>query len=175
MKTEVTTLQRSLQKANLYPGMIDGLFGPLTLAGVMQHNTSPPYMRIAAGEYGVSEIAGARHNPRIIEYHSATSLEATTDEVPWCSSFVNWVMAYAALPHTRSAMARSWLKWGVESATPKVNDIAVLSRGAPPSGHVGFIVHITPSGVYLLGGNQNNRVNVTRYPISRLLQARKLK
>jgi hypothetical protein len=33
--------------------------------------------RIALKELGVEERAGADHNPRILEYHQATSLKAT--------------------------------------------------------------------------------------------------
>lgn len=49
----------------------------------------PEHLKIAMKELGVRELAGSKHNPRIIEYHKATSLKATQDEVSWCSSFVN--------------------------------------------------------------------------------------
>jgi hypothetical protein len=47
---------------------------------------------IATQELGVAEIYGDVHNKRILEYHQATRLKATTDEVAWCASFVNWCL-----------------------------------------------------------------------------------
>jgi hypothetical protein len=47
-----------------------------------------PY-EIAKAELGTTEVPGTQNNPRILEYHATTTLKATTDEVPWCSSFVN--------------------------------------------------------------------------------------
>jgi len=52
-----------------------------------------PWMDIAVAELGVHEDSHpGQHNSRILEYHQTTTLKATTDETPWCSSFVNWVM-----------------------------------------------------------------------------------
>lgn len=75
----------------------------------------PTWMVIAERELasGVRERPGAEHNPRIVEYHSATLLRATTDEVPWCSSFANWCLLQVFETGTWSAAARSWLAWGV--------------------------------------------------------------
>jgi hypothetical protein len=39
----------------------------------------------------VRERAGKLHHPRILEYHRATRLRATTDEVPWCAAFICWL------------------------------------------------------------------------------------
>lgn len=50
---------------------------------------SAAWMAIAEAELGTAEVAGTARNQRIIAYHSATSLEAKSDELPWCSSFVN--------------------------------------------------------------------------------------
>ena len=57
-------------------------------------DTKPPWMVLAEQELarGVREYAGPAANPRIVDYHAATSFAATDDEVPWCSSFVNWCL-----------------------------------------------------------------------------------
>lgn len=52
---------------------------------------------IARAEIGVQEIAGVKHNERILQYHQATTLKAEADEVPWCSAFVNWCVIIAGL------------------------------------------------------------------------------
>lgn len=160
----IKALQRELAAEGLYPGRIDGEFGPLTLAAQMQACGAPAYLRLAAAEYGVSEIYGRRDNPRIRAYHAATSLGDAADEVPWCSSFVNWCMGAAGVAGTGSAAARSWLDWGRPSSSWDVDAIGavcVLARGAPPAGHVGFLVHRDDGRVWLLGGNQDDRVKVS--------------
>ena len=54
----------------------------------------PKWLEIALKEVGVSEIKGGE-NKRILEYHASTTLKAKEDEIPWCSSFVNWCMVQA--------------------------------------------------------------------------------
>lgn len=121
-------------------------------------------------ESGVEEIAGATDNPRIVEYHQATSLRATDDETPWCSSFVNWCMMKAGEERTNSAAARSWLNWGAELQTPRLGVVAVFKRtSSPTAGHVGFYQGEQNDRILLLGGNQSNQVNVAPQRKEKLL------
>ncbi len=131
----------------------------------------PPWMMYAWEEVGVEEAAGPADNPRIVEYHRAVDDEVSDDEVPWCSSFVNWCMMRAQTERTRSRAARSWLPWGTRLATPAYGCVCVLWREHPESwkGHVGILVGTALDDVFLLGGNQSNEVNVRRYPVSRVL------
>ena len=124
------------------------------------------WLTIAENERGVKEIRGSEAHPRIIEYHATTKLKATSDEVPWCSSFVNWVMAQAKYPRTNSAAARSWLEYGRETV-PHFGAIAVFRRTG--GNHVGFYVGETSAAVRVLGGNQSNEVNVRLYRKSDLI------
>ena len=122
-------------------------------------------MRIAEAEIGVKEIAGAEDNPRILEYKKSTPLVADThDEVPWCSSFVCWVLEQAGIKSTGSAMARSFLKWGFPVKDPFPGCVVVLKRGNPPAGHVGFFkFRKSPGGwVHVLGGNQSDQVQTDK-------------
>lgn len=122
------------------------------------------WMGIAKGEMGIKEIPGSKENPRIIEYHSKTSGAFSSDEVPWCSSFVNWVLNTAGYNTTRSAMARSWLSWGVPLQKPKFGCVVVLTRGkSKTSGHVGFFIKKNMFTIELLGGNQSNQVKISKY------------
>jgi len=127
----------------------------------------------AKGEIGTKEIRGQEHNPRVLEYHAQTTLKATTDEVPWCSAFVTWVMEKSQIPSTRSAWARSWLNWGQELEEPVMGCIVVLSRGGSPTkGHVGFYMGEKDGYLHILGGNQGNEVKISKYGKERLLSYR---
>ncbi len=125
----------------------------------------PAWMHIAEGEIGQHEITGGE-NPRIIEYDAATTLAAKTDEVPWCSSFVNWVMSRAAITGTRSAAAKSWLSWGIGLTVPSLGCICVLRDVRQPPGHgyhVAFWQGESEGRSILLGGNQSDSVKISTF------------
>ncbi|MBP9786079.1 MAG: TIGR02594 family protein [Acinetobacter sp.] len=124
-----------------------------------------PWMPIAMAELGQKEIPGANNNSRIIAYHAATDLKATTDEVPWCSSFCNWAMSQVGIDGTGKANARSWTHWGLPLESPKYGCIVVLKRGNNAmQGHVGFFIHDLPGGrLQLLGGNQGDKVSIATF------------
>lgn len=130
-----------------------------------------PWMPVALQELGTREVAGPGDAPRIVAYHQATALGARDDEVPWCSSFVAWVMERAGYVTTRSAAARSWQTWGVETE-PRFGAITVLERGGPATGHVGFWVDADASRVWLLGGNQGDAVTIAPFARTRVLSCR---
>lgn len=137
--------------------------------------TLPPWYLIARNELeaGVEEVAGALHNPRIVEYHQTTTLAATDDETSWCSSFVNWCVENSGRTGTKSAAARSWLNWGLSLTKPRLGCIVVLKRGQHPwQGHVGFYAGMSGSHILVLGGNQGNEVNISSYHSDRLLSYR---
>lgn len=132
----------------------------------------PPWMKIAEAELGVAEVPGPKSNARIVEYHKAAVFAAWADDVPWCSSFVNWVMLKAGFGGTGSALARSWLKWsgGARIDRPVRGCIVVFPRTSDPSkGHVAFVSK--PHGAYIscLGGNQSDRVGLDVYPQAKAL------
>jgi uncharacterized protein (TIGR02594 family) len=130
-----------------------------------------PWYAIARAEIGVREVQGNGDNPRIVEYLQSTTLDAPSasqDETPWCSAFANWCVERAGHAGTDSAWARSWLKWGRETAEPRRGCIVVLSR-LVTSGHVGFFVSANRTHVTLLGGNQGDQVCESAFPLDRLL------
>ncbi|MBC9208268.1 TIGR02594 family protein [Roseomonas aerophila] len=135
---------------------------------------SAPWMAIAENELGVAEIPGRQHNPRIVEYHMTTSLQAGDDETPWCASFVNWVMRQAGYSGTNSAAAKSWKGWGSASGG-RYGAITVLRRqrsghdastGSSSGFHVGFMTKQTAGHIQLLGGNQGNMVKLSNFNLS---------
>jgi uncharacterized protein (TIGR02594 family) len=135
--------------------------------------TDTAWMQIARAELGISEIIGPADNPRIVAYHATTTLQSKDDETPWCSAFVNWCLAQAGIKGTWAANARSWINWGrFEGRKPGA--IVVLWRGSPDAatGHVGFVDRIEADKVWILGGNQGDRVSIAPFPLSRVLAFR---
>lgn len=144
------------------------------------------WIDVALREIGVAEIPGGEHNPRIIEYHAATTLKATSDEISWCSSFLNWVFLQVGIRGTGSAAAATWLFWGREILRPAFGAVVVLERVAArsayeglragqkeyPPAHVGLVIRDEGEWIAVLGGNQGNRVKVSRFLKSRVLAYR---
>ena len=134
----------------------------------------PPWMPVARGEIGQEELAGSHeHNPRIVAYHATTSLRAQTDEIAWCSSFVNWVMEQVNVEGTGSAGAASWLRWG-QACDARLGAIIVIRNQAAAGSsltttgnHVGFLLEQTATHYVVLGGNQSNMVRRSQFPRSR--------
>ena len=83
--------------------------------------------------------------------------------VPWCGVYVAHCLQVANLPIPATYMrAKDWLNYGVAIQTPVPGCIVVFTRQG--GGHVGFVVGVTPDGLLLvLGGNQNDRVTIARF------------
>lgn len=133
---------------------------------------------VATKYVGLKEIPGQKDSPEIMEMLLLDNAWPEHDEVPWCSAFVNWVCHKAEVERSHKLNARSWLDVGRSitlSEAKKGFDVVVLSRTASPaSGHVGFYDHHDDKFVYLLGGNQGDTVNVSKFPIDRIVGLRRL-
>ena len=129
------------------------------------------WMEIAEGELGQCEVPGAGDNPRIREYHASASDGAEMpDATPWCASFAGWVLQTAGIEGSGSRMARSYLKWGSRLDMPREGCIVVLRRGSDPNaGHVGFFHSRKNGRVFLLGGNQGDKVSIQGFPEDQVL------
>ena len=132
---------------------------------------------IARGYIGTTEGPGLEDNPTIMAMYASVGHEwVEHDSVAWCAAFVGHCLERAGIRSTRRLTARSYLDWGVpvEIADAQTGDIAVIPRGTSSwQGHVFFIDRIEGPWVWGLGGNQNDAVNVKRYPVSKLLGVRR--
>lgn len=134
----------------------------------------PEWMAVARSLDGQREIQGPRHNPIIVGMWVKLGLPYRDDETSWCAAYVGYCLEEAGVRSTRSAAARSYEKWGVkldEKAAP-VGAVAVFWRGTPTGwqGHVGFLVGWDQRGrPLILGGNQDDAVNVKPFDRSRLV------
>jgi len=140
---------------------------------------------IASRFQNIKEIKGTVDNPQIMAMLRLDNTWPQNDETPWCSAFVNYIAWLLRLPRSKSLMARSWIKVGeyIEMGNAQKGfDIVVLKRGAwdqgpdvlNAPGHVGFYAGHNKKEIYLLGGNQNNEVNISQYNMDRVLAVRRL-
>jgi len=129
-----------------------------------------PWMDIAVCELGEHELAGFAANKRIAEYLRGIGANES-DETPWCSAFVNWVLKRAGYAVTGRANARSWMSYGEYVQYPRYGAIAVFWRATPAGslGHVAFYLRTEGANIKVLGGNQDNSVCAALYPRARLL------
>lgn len=132
---------------------------------------------IARSYIGTTEGPGPADNPVIMEMYASVGHDwVEHDAMAWCAAFVGHCLEKAGIRSTRKLTARSYLDWGVpvEVADAQLGDIGVIPRGASGwQGHVFFIDRIEGAWVWGLGGNQDDAVNVKRYPVSKLLGVRR--
>ncbi len=132
---------------------------------------------IARSYIGTTEGPGPADNPIIMEMYASVGHDwVEHDSVAWCAAFVGHCLERAGIRSTRKLTARSYLDWGVpvEVVDAQQGDIGVIPRGSSSwQGHVFFIDRIEGQWVWGLGGNQDDTVNVKRYPVSKLLGVRR--
>ena len=199
--SQIKQLQRALQDLGFYRGGIDGDWGPLTDQAVVAFKKSvglrarpfvgpitwgklmegrhaptprkgePKWMRLARSFIGLREYKGSSHNKTILRWWKLIKASFTDDETPWCAAFVGGILEDCGIKSTRSAMARSYDKWGRKLDRPAVGCVVTFWRGSPKSwkGHVAFVVGRDQQGRLLcLGGNQGDAVNVKPFAVSRV-------
>lgn len=145
---------------------------------------------------GIKEVKGQLNNEHIMAMLKLDHNWPEADEVPWCSAALNFWCWLLRLPRTKSLLARSWLQIGevVELHNAVVGyDIVILKQSGGPGasdttspGHVGIYAgndkaqvldewkEIDESEIHILGGNQSDSVNVTGYPVERVIGVRRL-
>jgi len=131
---------------------------------------------IATSQIGIRED---NDEDRILSYfHEIGHKWVKTDDTAWCAAFVNWVLKEAHVDGTGKLNARSFLDLGKDISLRKADegDLVVFWRQSKESakGHVGFFIGEDGKDIYVLGGNQGNKVCIAKYPIDRLLSVRKL-
>lgn len=131
----------------------------------------PPWLAAAWAAFGVSEAPGSANANDVLAYYSeAGHGEIKDDSVPWCAAFLGAMLKRSGITGTGSLLARSYLTWGEAADTARAGAVAVLSRGDDPNaGHVGFLLGQAQGRVFLLGGNQTNKVSVEAFDAHRVL------
>ncbi|UYW01811.1 TIGR02594 family protein [Flavobacterium agricola] len=124
-------------------------------------------------EYGVKEVIGSKHNPKVLEYFKSVGWgHIKDDETPWCGALLGYAVIKAGLvPPVTCIQALKWNNWGVRQSVAMLGDVLTFSRAG--GGHVGLYVGEDETCYHVLGGNQSNSVCVTRIQKSRLSQIRR--
>lgn len=129
-------------------------------------------LQIALGEYGTLEDISAGSNPHVLEYFAKTGNSwVKDDETAWCAAFVGYCLEMVGITSTKKLNARSYLSWGKTAVVPNLGDICVFWRISPTSayGHVSFFIKKDGNYIWVLGGNQSDKVCIEKYPISQIL------
>jgi uncharacterized protein (TIGR02594 family) len=141
----------------------------------------PNTIKFALAEHGVREVVGKGSNRTIIGWRDELNQAGakisgfSDDDIPWCGLFAA-IITYRRLKHADEVVAnplwaRNWSKYGYKSPQPSLGDVLVFSRGS--GGHVGFYVAEDQWAYHVIGGNQGNKVSITRILKGRLLAARR--
>lgn len=138
--------------------------------------------------YGVLEGPGAANNPTIVGWADELAAALPTayarwagtwyaeDATPWCGLFMAVVAQRANVddrperrPPEKYLSAASWAGWGLDAEAlggAELGDVLVFTRQG--GGHVGLYVGEDATHYHVLGGNQGDRVNISRIAKDRL-------
>jgi uncharacterized protein (TIGR02594 family) len=140
----------------------------------LKEEKSPKILIEAIKHIGTKEIVGKQHNKKILAWAEAIGLKSvyTNDEIPWCGLFIAYCCHAQGLDVVKHPLwALNWNKFGNVAQVPMLGDVLTFTRNG--GGHVGIYIGEDTTCYHVLGGNQNNQVNVMRIEKSRLSQARR--
>ena len=115
-----------------------------------------PWMPIALSQLGINET----HNTAITNgYHAIGARQTKWDSrsVPWCASFVGWVLNKAGLKHPITARARDYIDFGKKLGKEKIPYGAIMVMKIGSGNHVCFCHEDKGTSVVMLGGNQSSK------------------
>jgi len=148
--------------------IIEALVAMLRPKAKLPPTAQLPWMAVAHTYLGISEIKGAKHNPDIVEMFALSGFSGIKDdETPWCAAFVGAVLYLSGLGRRDgiNLAARSFESYGVGLSEPLYGCVGVKKRagGAGWQGHVGFVVGANATHIFLLGGNQGDKVSIASF------------
>lgn len=199
MTYDTSSVQRIVKILGFDPGPVDGVFGPKTTLAVRRFQVSRgicntgivgketwaalmgvksprvadlPWMVQARSVFGLREDRDNAALRAFLRSDGATL--GDPDALPWCGDFVVTCVT-TGLPDERFIgplkenpyWARNWAGFGIH-CQPTYGAVLVFAR--TEGGHVGFAVGQDADEFYVLGGNQGDRVCITRIAKSRLVE-----
>ncbi len=137
---------------------------------------SPKMLVEALKLFGTMEASGKANNPVILAWAKEIGGEVAdaylADSIPWCGLFMAVVAKRAGKEVPKHPLwALSWSAFGAKPPTPALGDVLVFTRNG--GGHVGLYVGEDGVAFHVLGGNQSDRVCITRIAKARLYAVRR--
>jgi uncharacterized protein (TIGR02594 family) len=127
---------------------------------------------------GVAEVVGRGSNRTIMNWRDELNQTGVAisgysdDDIPWCGLFAAYVTHRAGKKVVAEPLwARNWAKFGTGVTEASLGDVLVFVRNG--GGHVGFYVAEDASAYHVLGGNQDNKVSITRVAKARCIAVRR--
>lgn len=135
--------------------------------------TGPQLFVQARKMLNTKEFVGKKHNDAVLKMFDEVGWgHINDDETAWCGAFVGFCAKKSGLEIPKIAIrAMEWADWGTEQETAMLGDVLVFSRKG--GGHVGIYACEDEDCYHVLGGNQNNMVNITRIEKSRCVAIRR--
>ena len=127
---------------------------------------APSWFQWALHEIGNAEIGSTNDGPAIARYRALAKTGSPGD--PWCAIFANAALESVGVPGTKSPSSQSFRSDTdfIPLSGPVLGAIVVFWRNSPTSGegHVGFYRGELGNQVWVLGGNENNMVQIEALP-----------
>ena len=127
---------------------------------------------------GTAEIVGKGSNRTILSWRDELNQAGVAitgysdDDIPWCGLFAAIVAQRAGKSVPANPLwARNWATFGFGGYQAGLGDVLVFVRNG--GGHVGFYVAEDDTAYHVLGGNQDNRVSITRVAKERCVATRR--
>jgi len=144
--------------------------------GWLAREPGPKMLVEALKLFGTMEKPGRADNPTILAWAKEIGGEVAdvyaADSIPWCGLFMAVIAKRAGKEAPAHPLwALSWAAFGAKSPVPGLGDVLVFVRNG--GGHVGLYVGEDGSAFHVLGGNQSDRVCITRVAKARLYAARR--
>jgi uncharacterized protein (TIGR02594 family) len=123
-------------------------------------------LKAMLGLYGTVEVPGSGDNPDILAWAEEVGVadRYKHDETAWCGLAMAVAAKRAGYPADFDPLwALNWLDWGHAAgiSAPMLGDVLVFRRTA--GGHVGMYVGEDQTHFHVLGGNQGDACNITRF------------
>lgn len=142
---------------------------PFSFDGFIKESDKPGIIEIALSYNGYDTNKNRKELKQLLTIDPA--------HIPWCAGFINFVLDKAGYESTGDLLASSYHNYGIKVKTPIPGDIVLLKREGGSGRHVAFFYgYNIINGVkyiQLLGGNQNNAVNIKSYPLQKVVEYRR--
>jgi uncharacterized protein (TIGR02594 family) len=124
--------------------------------------------------FGVHEAPGDADNPQILAWAREVGLAGSYphDSTAWCGLFMALVAHRAGKSVVAAPLwALNWRAWEAPSPEPSLGDVLVFTRDG--GGHVGIYAAEDETAFHVLGGNEQDQVNIVRCSKDRFVACRR--